>query len=294
LEKSSADSAAETAAESEERITVASLVLDAYSDILVSPSLHQLSLSHLDTPQLKSLFQKLQAVDPMTHPKTAEGEKAQAEQWCQYFEKNEQNAGQVLQETQKWEKAESETAVAASLRMAVTHEKQVRERLLGAVTQDRQVLTALLQQQQHSFHEAATEIEGWLQRADKEVFSATGADGLAIHEAATDALNVLSNAQTEMADVLELTIHKRNTVEANQKALLTQVTSEMHKVQSDWQQKKHHEESSKKSLDKAAKSFAGIQNSCDKVLTGMEQRRHGGHREVSAIRTALLVLSENA
>merc|ERR1719327_664392 len=117
LEKSS--SATSEAGESEERINVASLVLDAYSDILASPPLHKLSLSHLDTPQLQSLWDKLQAVDPMTHQKVAGGQKAQAEQWCQYFEKNQQSASQVLKDTQKWEQAQSESAVAASMRTAV-------------------------------------------------------------------------------------------------------------------------------------------------------------------------------
>lgn len=290
LEKSS--SAASQAGESEERISVASLVLDAYSDILASPPLHQLSLSHLDTPQLQSLWDKLQAVDPMTHQKVAGGQKAQAEQWCQYFEKNQQSASQVLKDTQKWEAAESEAAVAASLRTAVMEEKQVREQLLGTLAQDRQVLTGLLQGEEHAFSDTAAQLQKWIQRADKELFSSTGADGLSLHEAAADALNVLTNAQTEMADVLELTIRKRGAVEANQKALLAQVTSEMQKAQSDWQQKKHHEDKAKKTLDKATKKFGDIQKKCDKVLTGMEQRRHGGHREMSAIRTALLVLSD--
>jgi len=291
LEKSS--SAASEAGESEERMSVASLVLDAYSDILASPPLHQLSLSRLDTPQLKNLWDKLQAVDPMTHPKAAAGQKAQAEQWCQYFEKNQQSAGQVLKDTQKWEQAESETAAAASLRTAVMEEKQVREQLLGTLAQDRQTLTSLLKGEQHAFHEAAAEIQGWIQRADTELFSATGAEGLALHEAAVDALNVLANAQTEMTDVLELTINKRGTVEANQKALLAQVASEMQKTQTEWQKKRQHEEKAKKALDMAAKKFANVQKTCDKVITSMEQRRHGGHREMSAIRTALLVLSDN-
>merc|ERR1719161_3240317 len=153
LEKSS--SAETEAGESEERISVASLVLDAYSDTLASPPLHQLSLSRLDTPQLENLWDKLQAVDPLTHHKAAAGQKAQAEQWCQYFEKNQQSAGQVLKDTQKWEQAESETAAAASLRTAVIEEKQVREQLLGTLAQDRQTLTSLLKGEQHAFHEAA-------------------------------------------------------------------------------------------------------------------------------------------
>jgi hypothetical protein len=292
LEKSS--SATSEAGESEERISVASLVLDAYSDALASPPLHKLSLSRLDTPQLKNLWDKLQAVDPMTHPKAAGGQKAQAEQWCQYFEKNQQSAGQVLKDTQKWEQAESETAVATSLRTAVMEEKQVREQLLGTLAQDRQVLTSLLQGEQHAFKDAAAQVQKWIQRADSEIFSAAGAEGLALHQAAVDALNVIVNAQTEMSDMLELTISKRGTVEANQKALLAQVASEMQQAEADWQKKKRHEEKAKKVLDKAAKKFADVQKTCDKVLTNMEQRRHGGHREVSAIRTALLVLSENA
>lgn len=291
LEKSS--SAASEAGESEERINVASLVLDAYSDILSSPPLHKLSQSHLDTPQLKNLWDKLQAVDPMTHPKASAGQKAQAEQWCEYFEENQQSAGQVLKDTQKWEKAESESAVAGSLSKAVMEEKQVREQLLGTLAQDRQVLTSLLQGEQHAFNDAAAQIQKWIQRADSELFSATGSEGIALHQAAVDALNVVANAQTEMTDMLELTISKRGTVEANQKTLLSQVTSEMQKAQADWQNKKHHEEKAKKVLDKAAKKFADVQKTCDKVLTSMEQRRHGGHREMSAIRTALLVLSDD-
>merc|ERR1719198_1826278 len=96
----------------------------------------------------------------MTHQKASAGQKAQAEQWCQYFEKNQQSAGQVLKETQKWENAESETAVAASLNTAVKEEKQVREQLLGTLAQDRQVLTTLLQGEQHAFHDAAAQIQG--------------------------------------------------------------------------------------------------------------------------------------
>merc|ERR1719198_2098391 len=163
----------------------------------------------------------------MTHPKAAGGQKAQAEQWCQYFEKNQQSAGQVLKETQKWENAESETAVVASLNTAVKEEKQVREQLLGTLAQDRQTLTALLEGEQHAFHDAAAQIQGWIQRADAELFSSMGAEGLSLHQSATDALNVLSNAQTEMNDILELAIHKRGAVEVNQKSLLVQATSEM-------------------------------------------------------------------
>lgn len=292
LEKSS--STASEAGESEERKSVASLVLDAYSDILASPPLHQLSQSRLDTPQLKKLWEKLQAVDPMTHQKVADGQKAQAETWCTYFEKNQKSAGQVLQETKKWEQAESETAAAASLYTANMEEKQVREQLLGTLAQDTQVLTALLQGEQHAFHDAAAQIQGWIQRADAELLSVMGAEGMALHQSASDALNALSNAQTEMADVLELAIRKRGAVEANQKALLAQVTSQMQKVQTEWQQKKQGEVQAKKVLDTAVTKFAGVQKTCDKVLTGMEQRRHGGHREMSAIRTALLVLSDDA
>jgi len=292
LEKSS--STASEAGESEERKSVASLVLDAYSDILASPPLHQLSQSRLDTPQLKKLWEKLQAVDPMTHQKVADGQKAQAETWCTYFEKNQKSAGQVLQETKKWEQAESETAAAASLYTANMEEKQVREQLLGTLAQDTQVLTALLQGEQHAFHDAAAQIQGWIQRADAELLSSMGAEGMALHQSASDALNALSNAQTEMADVLELAIRKRGAVEANQKALLAQVTSQMQKVQTEWQQKKQGEVQAKKVLDTAVTKFAGVQKTCDKVLTGMEQRRHGGHREMSAIRTALLVLSDDA
>merc|ERR1719421_613395 len=74
----------------EEQARAASLVLDAYSTALDSPPLHQLSLSRIGLAQLRDLWKKLQAVDPMKYPNAAApaGKQAQAERWCEYFEKN--------------------------------------------------------------------------------------------------------------------------------------------------------------------------------------------------------------
>lgn len=271
-------------------ISAANAVLEHYAQVLQSPSLKQLAKAKLSPQKLAALWGRLQAVDPLTHPTlpSSQGKQAQAEQWCLYFQRNEQSATPMHKAIAQLEDDSNAFAEATSQRAALAEEINARTQLQKTVEQDVRSLTALLTQVQWQENATGQEAAQAKTRLKAEQRAPSSLLDLG---AATDGLR---EGNEELADALQAVLQQRVQVLQTQRSKLTQLQGEVKKLDKGLAAKKDRVSKSKASLDAARKRLTGIRSSCSTALSTLAKRRHMGHMEAHAIEMALKVLGASA
>jgi len=267
------------------RIAAANIVLDQYAQVLRSQTLQQLANAKLSPPKLAALWERLQQVDPLTNPGAVavpERRQAQAEQLCQYFEKNEQSAAPAHQAVVQLEKASNQLAESVSQRAALAEEVDARTQLQRTVEQDVQSLSGLLN---------ATQQE--LTSLSSEDLPALWPSGIGVARelmnlgAATEAVQA---EHTELVDLLEAMQQRRVRVLEAQRVKVAQLHTAMGAADKTVAEKKALVTRSHEGIEAARQRLAGIRASCSATLGALGRRRHAGHMEAHAVEVALQVL----
>lgn len=267
----------------------ASVVLEEYAGVLHSKQLQHLARARLGRAKLAALWEKLHAMDPLLHPEVSASHSKkvqQAEQWCQYFQRNEQSAAPVHQAVAKLENATNQLAEAASRRSALVEEVDARTQLQKTVMQDVQSLTALLKVAREGQDTASL-----LQAGRGEAAAAGGVAGAAAElEALGSAAADLRAGHDELLDTLEAVMRKRGLVLEAYRTSLARLQREVADADRELAGKKAQVAKSQQGVEDARKHLAGIRASCEAALGALAKRRRAGHREVRAVEVALKML----
>jgi hypothetical protein len=265
--------------------SAALIVLAQYAEVLQSQPLRHLAQARLSPAKLTALWQRLEAVDPLTHPNAvaAKGKQAQAEQWCVYFQRHEQAATPVRQAAARVENASSALAELSSSRAAMAEEVDARTQLEKTVEQDVQSLSTLLElaRQGEEVSRLRAAAEGL----------ASGVNGMSEELMSLGAsVEAIQEGQVQLADALQAAMERRKQALEAQSAKLAELQQEEDMQQKELLKKKNEVSRRRAEVASAQKSIAGIQTSCDATLESAEKRKRVGHMEVHAIETALKVL----
>eukprot|EP00411_Alexandrium_monilatum_P054927 CAMPEP_0175437836 /NCGR_PEP_ID=MMETSP0095-20121207/55693_1 /TAXON_ID=311494 /ORGANISM="Alexandrium monilatum, Strain CCMP3105" /LENGTH=395 /DNA_ID=CAMNT_0016737557 /DNA_START=60 /DNA_END=1247 /DNA_ORIENTATION=- len=284
LEEPAADSKAS-------RASVANIVLEQYSKVLRSQTLQKLARAKLSQPKLAELWQRLQKVDPLTHPgaaATAGKHQAQAERWCQYFLQNEQSASPVHRAVAQVEKDGNAFAESVSQRAAMAEEKSARQQLLRTVKEDVNSLSALLNATRQEENTSALD----LSKEDLTTLRLKGINDMRELMSFQGAVEAFRAMHAEVADVLEAALKRRVAVLEAQEAKLANLSRDMEAADQGVKEKQAILTRSTKGVNTTQQRLEGIQSSCDTTLSGLLRRQHTGHMEAHAIEVALKVLDD--
>jgi len=268
-------------------ISAANVVLEVFAEEFQSKPLRQLSNAKLTAPKLEALFQKLQAVDPVTHAGVAlgTGKQAEAAKWCEYFEDNVQSTAPVRSALSNVEKAKSILTQVTAKRTALTEEIDARTQLLKTIEQDAQSLSILLQSAKQAPDTTALDA-----RESEIAAQSTGSAGFMSFKNLGIAVEGVEGAKTELSDAIEITLRKRRQVVQEQKTKLALLQATAKSADSEWSHASAKAAKMEAAVDTARKSLGGIQVSCDTALTALARHGHAGHMEMKAVEMALSVL----
>jgi len=274
------------------RAMAANLVLEQYAEVLQSPSLKQLARAKLSPPRIAGLWQRLQTMDPLTHPETAPPpgrREAQAEQWCQYFETHAQAATPVHNAVVQAEKASNELAEATARHAASIEEVAARTQLQRTLEQDVRSLTALLNATQqeravlglHPVQDALANQAASAHKSNaKELMDLDGA------------VQNIRDSHVELMDLLHAALQKRSVALQVQRLKLLALLQSTKVEESHLAQKRATAAQAQAGIEAARKRLATIQAACDATLGARGHRQHAGHMEAHAIEVSLKVLHE--
>lgn len=271
-----------------QRAAAARVVLQEYAEVLQSQALRKLAHANPNPTKLASLWQRLSAADPLTHPgaMAARGKQAQAEQWCAYFQKNKPTvpAHQALVELQS---AKALLANMTAQHAAVSEEVDARVQLQRTVEQDVQGLTSVLS----ILHQGASDSLGkWAQNFTNQLATSSNRGLLGVGEA----VEGIREGHVELADALEAALVGRSAVLQMQRqklaALQQDATAGKDHALTELQARTKNAQSKVSSM---RRKLVGIGRSCDSTLRALEHRRHAGHMEAHAVEMALKVLGKS-
>jgi len=260
-------------------------VLQQYAEVLHSKQLQLLAHAHLAPAKLAALWKRLQTVDPLRNATAAssKGKQAQAEQWCTYFEQNEQTAAPVRQAIAQVEKTSSELVQMKSQSAAIAEEVDARTQLQKTVERDVQSVTSLLELARKGKDTSAME--------SVKLSSSEGADAARVWGMASEGVKAMHE---ELEDLLETTLTERKAVLNVQNAKLTQLQQAKRVSDANLAQKQAQVADARATMKAAQEKRRSIQKSCDATFDTLERQRHTAHMEAHAIEMALDVLGGSA
>jgi len=260
--------------------------------VLRSPSLKQLARAKLSPPRIAGLWQRLQTMDPLTHPDAAPPpgkREAQAEQWCQYFETHAQAATPVHNAVVQAEKSSNELAEAEARHAASKEEVAARTQLQRTLEQDVRSLTALLNATQQE--RAALGLRPVQDALDKEAASAAKGSAKELMDV-DEAVQSIRDSHVELVDLLHAALQKRTVALQAQRSKLSALLQSTKVEESKLAEKRASAAQAQAGIEAARKRLATIQAACDATLGARGHRQHAGHMEAHAIEVSLRVLHE--
>jgi len=263
---------------SDDGLAARDAVLQQYAEVLHSTQLQMLSHAHLSPEKLATLSKRLQTVDPLRSANAAssKNKQVQAEQWCSYFEQNEQTAAPVHQAIAHVEKANSELAEATSQRAALAEEVDARTQLQKTVERDVTSVMSLLT--------LARKGEDTTTMDSTKLSSSEGKD--TVHAVGV-ASGLLKSMHEELEDLLQTTLRERRAVLTAHKTNLEKLHKAQRLANANVARKQSQVAEAQAVMKAAQQKLAGIQRSCDATMNALAQQRHAAHMEAHAIEMAL-------
>lgn len=268
----------------EARQEAANALLAQYGDLLKSKPLQQLVQAKLSVPKLQSLWHQLQSVDPLSNSliSVATGKQAQAERWCRYFQSNAQSAAPVHQAVAAVEKAQNVAIEAQSRQAALVEEVAARTQLQKAMQTDIDILAKLLEMTKRG--EDLTEVKSLQQQVASEGAEANTLEDMDV------ALEQLHDSHSEIADLLELALQKRQDVYKTQQEKISELQGVVQAAKFVVSQKQADVDKAQTTLHNERQKLAAIQKSCTGVMALLEQQKHSSHMATHAVGMTLKVI----